>query len=369
MAKVIGLVNLHSAVNYKGLTERRPVASVSFLGRYSVIDFVLSNMSNSEIASVGILIQEKPRSLFRHLGSGKEWNFNLKHGGVQSLYNEKYANNPKYNHDINNIVENIWYLKNNKSDYIVIAPAHIVTTMDYREAIDAHAKSGSEVTMVYKKINDADTSFIGSDRLELEGKRVVALKKNRGNKKDRNIFLETYIINYSVFMKLLDYAGGLSSFFSLRDTISYLLDEMVIDSYEYKGYARCLDSIENYMKYSLEIVDFSMSSQVFKSNWPIFTRTNDTPPAKYETGSRVTNSFVSNGAIISGEVNHSIIGRNVTVGKGAVVKNSIIFTGTKIADGAYLENVIVDKDAKIYKVKELIGETGNPLFVKEGDEV
>ena len=107
MAKVIGLVNLHSDIEFTGLTERRPVASVSFLGRYGIIDFVLSNMSNSKIDAIGVMIQKKPRSLFKHLGNGNSWNFNQKAGGVSLLYNEKYANDPKYNHDINNLIENI----------------------------------------------------------------------------------------------------------------------------------------------------------------------------------------------------------------------------------------------------------------------
>lgn len=78
MAKTLGLVNLHSTVTYGGLTERRPVASVSYLGRYAIIDIVLSNMSNSGIDSVGILIQNNPRSLFKHIGHGNGWNFNTK---------------------------------------------------------------------------------------------------------------------------------------------------------------------------------------------------------------------------------------------------------------------------------------------------
>ena len=114
MVKAIGIVNLHSDVDFVGLTERRPVASVSFLGRYALIDFVLSNMSNSTIDAVGVLIQKKPRSLFKHLGNGDSWNFNSKAGGVSLLYNEKYANNPNYNHDINNLIENIAFLEANK---------------------------------------------------------------------------------------------------------------------------------------------------------------------------------------------------------------------------------------------------------------
>ena len=76
----------------------------------------------------------------------------LKLGVFRLLYNEKYANNPKYNHDINNLIENIAFLENNKSDYVVIAPAHIVTTMDYRDVVAAHEKSGAEITMVIKKL-------------------------------------------------------------------------------------------------------------------------------------------------------------------------------------------------------------------------
>ena len=168
MAKVIGLVNLHSDIEFTGLTERRPVASVSFLGRYGIIDFVLSNMSNSKIDAIGVMIQKKPRSLFKHLGNGNSWNFNQKAGGVSLLYNEKYANDPKYNHDINNLVENIHFLETSNADYVVIAPAHIVTTMDYNDVITAHEKSGASITMTYRKAKDADVAWVGCDVLEID---------------------------------------------------------------------------------------------------------------------------------------------------------------------------------------------------------
>ena len=281
MAKVVGYINLHSDISYKGLTERRPVASVSFLGRYGIIDFVLSNMSNSNVDTVGILIKEKPRSLFKHLGNGNSWNFNSKSGGVSLLYNEKYANSSMYNHDINNIVENIAFLEKSKADYVVIAPAHIITTMNYADVVDAHAKSGAEITMVYQKIDNADETFVGSDFLRLKGKQVMEIKNNKGNRKERNISLETYVINKKTLLKLISYAQKISSFFNLRDTLAYLCDERKIMAYEYKGFARCIDSYEAYYKVSMEFLDMDVSTQVFKSTWPIFTNTNDTPPTKY----------------------------------------------------------------------------------------
>ncbi len=368
MAKVVGLVNLHSNISYKGLTERRPVASVSFLGRYGIIDFVLSNMSNSNVDTVGVLIKEKPRSLFKHLGNGNSWNFNSKSGGVSLLYNEKYANDSMYNHDINNIIENIAFLEKSKADYVVIAPAHIITTMNYADVVKEHVKSGAEITMVYQKIKDANVKYVGSDYLSLKGKQVVEIVPNKGNRKERNISLETYVINTKVLLKLLKYAKKISSFFNLRDILAYLCDEKQIFAYEYKGYARCIDSYQAYYDVSLEFLDMDISTQVFKSTWPIFTNTNDTPPTKYLKNANVKKSFVANGAIIDGNVEGSILSRNVEIGKGATVKNCIILNGSKVCAGAHLENVIIDKDAKIVKKTELISQ-GEPLYVKEGDVV
>ena len=369
MVKAVGLVNLHSDVDFMGLTERRPVASVSFLGRYALIDIVLSNMSNSTIDAVGVLIQNKPRSLFKHIAGGHSWNFNSKAGGVSLLYNERYANNPNYNHDINNLVENIAFLEQTKAKYVVIAPAHIITTMDYRDVIDNHEKTGSEITMVYKKVHDANESYIGCDSLIVKEKLVTKIERNKGTRKDRSISLDTYVINTKTLLSIMKQAKKISSFFSLRDVLGYLCDEKQINAYEYKGYARCIDSLEHYYKYSLEFLDLDISSAVFKSNWPIYTITNDTPPAKYLTGSNVKKSIVANGAMINGTVENSIIGRDVVIGKGAVVKNCILMSGSVVNPEANLENVIMDKTSKVQRQTNLKGECDAPLYIKEGDVV
>jgi glucose-1-phosphate adenylyltransferase len=368
MAKVVGIVNLHSDVSLKGLTERRPVASVSFLGRYGIIDFVLSNMSNSKVDNVGVLIKEKPRSLFKHIGNGNSWNFNSKNGGVSLLYNEKYANNNMYNHDINNLVENMEFIEKSNADYVVIAPAHIITTMNYSEVVEAHEKSGAEITMVYQKIDNANEAYVGTDYLKIKNKQVVEIKSNKGNRKERNISLETYVINTKVLLRLVNYAKKISSFFNLRNTLAYLCDERKIMAYEYKGFARCIDSYDAYYKTCLEFLDIDVYTQVFKGNWPIYTISHDTPPTKYKKRAEVKNSFIANGAVVDGVVEHSIIGRNVVIGKGATVKNCIIFSGSKIGANANLEHVIIDKDAKVKEMKDLIGEE-EPLYIREGDNV
>ena len=144
---------------------------------------------------------------------------------------------------------------------------------------------------------------------------------------------------------------------------------MKINAYEYKGFAKCIDSYATYFKTSLEFLDIDVSTQAFKSNWPIFTNTNDTPPSKYLKDAEVKSSYIANGVFVDGVVENSILGRNVKIGKGAVVKNSILFSGSSVEAGAHLENVIMDKDAKVKHVKELIGDASDPLYVKEGDIV
>ncbi len=368
MARVLGIVNLHSHVSLKGLTNTRPVASVSFLGRYGIIDFVLSNMSNSQIENVGVLIKEKPRSLFKHLGNGNSWNFNSKSGGVSLLYNEKFANEGKYNHDINNIKENISFLKKNQEDYVVIAPAHIITTMDYRELVDAHIKTGAQITMVYQSVDSADEQFIGSDYVRVKDGCVQEIRQNKGNRKERDVSLETYVFNRETLLDLISQAETMSSFFDLRDILAYVCDERKIYAYKYKGFARNINSFAEYYKVSMEFLDMNVSTQVFKSTWPIFTNTNDTPPTKYLKNAQVKKSFIANGAIVDGYVEGSVLSRNVIVGKDAVVKNCIVLNGAYICPGATIENVIIDKDVRIQHKTSLNGST-EPLYIKEGDIV
>jgi len=367
MANAIGLVNLHSDVSLGGLTERRPVASVSFLGRYGIIDFVLSNLSNSGIDTVGVLIKEKPRSLFKHIGGGNAWNFNSKTGGISLLYDEKYAGDDMYNHDINNLIENIAFLDKAKEEYVVVAPAHIITTLNYADVLEAHENSDADVTMVYAKIKDANENFIGGDALTIKDKTVTAIEKNKGNRKNRDVSLETYVMSKKTLLKLIKKATKTSVFYNLGDTLAYMADELKIAAYQFKGFVRDVNSYAAYFKTSMDFLDVDTYTSVFKTNWPIYTNTNDTPPAKYKKNASVNSSFVANGCIIDGTVENSILGRNVVVGKGAVVKDCILFSGSKVDAGKKLDYVILDKEARVKNVEELTGKADAPVYVKEGD--
>ncbi len=371
MYKVMGLCNLHHSPELGELTASRPLASTSFLGRYAFIDFTLSNFSNSEIDEVGILVKNGPRSILKHLGSANVWNANTKLGYEAIMYNEKMANNPRYNHDINNIRANDWMFFTSMPDYFVIAPAHIVMSIDYREVLKAHIAKNAEITMVYTHIKNGKTNFIGSDFVKVSPQgEIVYIRENKGTQDEADISLETYIINRPKLAELMSKAAATSSFFSLNDIIAFCCGKTeAVNAYEYVGYARCFDSLPHYVEYSLELLDYTVRKQLFKPEWPIYTVTHDTPPSKYGPSAEVTDCFIANGANVNGKVERSILSRYVTVAEGASIKNSIILTDTVIGSGVHLDSVVVDKYAHIIHAREINSTDGYPVYIKQGDVI
>lgn len=370
--KVLGFLNLHHSPELGPLTTRRTIASTSFLGRYAFMDFMLSNFSNSGIDSVGILVNQHPRSILKHLGSRNTFNVNTKTGFEVIAYNEVGVKRGiKYNNDIANIRVNDWIIKQAQPDYVVIAPSHYIYPIDFSKVIKQHIETKAEITAVYTNCEDSKNHFIGSDVFALSTDRLVKkIISNKGAFPAAYIGLETYVISRAKFEKLLREAKLISPFFSLSDIIAFKIENGdKVHSYEYKGYVRGFDSIEHYFKYSFELLDWKIRSQLFLPHWPIYTVTHDTPPAKYGSDINVNNSFIANGCLIEGDVTNSILSRNVRIKKGSKVDKSIIFTDSIIGENVKIEYAIVDKQVKVTKIKEVIGNEINFAYIKQGDEV
>jgi len=370
MAKVIGILNLHGSPDLGALNKTRSVSSTSFLGRYAFMDFTLSNFSNSNIDRQAVLVEKNLRSIIQHVGFGHAWNENTKLGGLTLLYDEPYASTKGYNHDINNLLENSWYLKGTVGDVVVIAPAHIIYSIDFRPLIEDHIKNHHRISVLYHKLDNAKSSFIGEDIAEIDERGFLrSLSINQGEKDNVNISMETYIIDKEVLKGLLQVGHKTSSFFNMRQTLGILVKDMPIYTYEHEGYIRCFDSLEKYFQYSLELLDYDTFHSLFSDVWDLYTKTYDTPPAKYGSDSEVSGSFIANGCIIKGAVKNSVLARDVTVEEGALLENCIILSGSYISENTHLKNVVCDKEARILHAKELVGEKGKPQFIQRGDIV
>ena len=372
MPKVLGYLNLHQSPELGPLTAKRTIASTSFLGRYAFMDIMLSNFTNSGIDRVGILVNQHPRSILKHLGSQNTWNVNTKIGFELVAYNEQGVKRGSgYNTDIANILVNKWILDESEADIIVIAPSHFVAPLDFKAIIDHHQKTRAEITMVYQAVDNARTDFIGRDMLTINSEGlVINVSNNKGALNEAAISLETFVMNRAKFDRLLAEARQISPFFQLDDLIAYKIGSGErVHAYEYHGYLRCFDSLKHYFDYSFELLDIKIRRQLFKPDWPIYTVTHDTPPAKYAESAEVSHAFIANGCQIEGRVHHSILSRNVHVASGANVEHSIIFTNAKIGLNKKLSYTIVDKDAKVTRVNEICGTETDISYISQGDEV
>lgn len=216
---------------------------------------------------------------------------------------------------------------------------------------------------------NAKNHFIDCDVVGIENGFVKSLKRNRGINDRADISLNTYIIEKDYLLELLDLAHKTSAFFSLRDIISTIADHEKIFALPFDGYVSYFDSLSSYLTQSLELLDPKLCSTLFSGDWPIYTKTYDTPPTKYGLNAVVSNSYIANGAKIEGTVRNSIIGRNVVVRKGANINNSIILTNGEVGENCYLNYVIADKQAKIIFSKNLEGTLKEPFFIKREDIV
>lgn len=372
MKGILGIVNFEeSRVKIEGLSEYRTIPAMSMLGRYRIVDFILSNMVNSEIETIKLLTKEKPRSLVEYLGTGSQYDLNSKTGSLQILYTNKDIGNDLYYTDVAILHQYRQQIEECKEDYIVIGPSYMICTLDYRQLVKFHEQTGAEITCVYKEVDDANKNFIGCDEFEFVGEtnRIERIKMSHGSTLDKYISLETYVIKKDRFLRMIDNAHSLSAIYSLRDYLMANTKYFNMVGYQYTGYLKCINSIRQYYYTNLELIDHIKAKQLFNKLWPIYTKTQDNAPAFYSANAKVKNSLVANGSVIQGTVENCIIGRGVKIKRGAVVKNSIILPHSVIGSNAKVEYAIVDKGAKVLTVKNVIGNEDNLLYVRRRDVV
>lgn len=366
--RVLGILNLYDSPSLGELTKSRTLGSTSFLGRYAIMDFALSNFTNSNIDEINILVKEYYRSIAKHVGSLKAWVNNTKIGRQNILMNEHGIRDSKFNSDLNAIRENDWVFYESNPDYVVIAPAHIISIVDYREVINFHEKHGADVTIVYTKIKDGKKAFLTSNVLEVKDNRVVFFAANKGEKDNVSVSMRTYVMSADAFRAIIkhkDYKDALS----IRMLMEKIVEKqsLKVFGYEHKGYVRCIDSFEHFIEYSFELLDYKIATQLFDQGAPIYTRTHSAPPTNYGETSSAKNCYIANGGHINGKVQNSIISRYVQVEENAQINHSIILTQAEIGKGVKVEYAVVDKYAKIFK--DVIGTKEKPIYIAQGKVV
>lgn len=369
--KVSGLVNLYDAPDLGVLTETRNFGAVTFLGRYGLLDFILSNYSNSGIDRVGILVKDKAFTVRSHIQNGSAFTINTKLGRLVVIHDEKGILNPSTNTCISALISNRDNIVDNVTEYIVFAPAKILMSFDFRELIEDHIQSGADVTIMYQHRNDLDKTLKGNNIFTIKNDKIKNLKRNDMKNAEGDISLGIYVFNRTYFEYLALSQKNVSLKYDFSDMLKYDVknNKPNYHLYEYKGLNFPISSLDDYIKASFDLLDNETRRTLFRDDWPIYTAAHNTPPAKYGPKANVKNSFIANGAIINGTVENSVISRHVVIENGATVKNSIIFTGSEIGEKTSLNYVLSDKHVHIQKGTKLSGDKKYFYTIRRGENI
>ena len=188
MSSVLGIITSSgNQIRVEGLQDYRPIGAFSFLGRYRVIDFPVSNFSNSGMDRIQVYVGQNPRSLAEHLGNERVYNINPKRGKLQLLFNQDSRVNDIYNTDVAAYMENIKVIERAPQEYVVITPGYMIFKQNFYELLKTHIESGADVTLLYQKVENAKESYRNCSTLELNRQKgVTAIARNPGTAKEKN---------------------------------------------------------------------------------------------------------------------------------------------------------------------------------------
>lgn len=352
------------------LTKNRTMGSVPFGGRYRLIDFPLSNFVNSGISQVGVITKRNYSSLLDHIGSGREWDLARKKGGLHLLPPYSHTGATMYNGRLD-ALGNVWsFVENSPADYVILSNCDVTTSIDFRPAVKAHIESGADITAIYakgyydqQKDRHATIFGIGGDGFVND---VTIDPPMTGN---CNLGLDMFIMSKDFLRRIVKESMSRSRYSLRRDILLDRNTKYRILAYEHTCYFAKIDSLESYFNANLALLDAAKRTALFPKSRPVYTKTKDNAPVRFGLESHIRNSLIADGCVIEGKVENCVIFRGVKIGKGSVVRDSIITQDTVIGARCSIRNVITDKNVQIADERQLTGSAGYPLFISKGAEI
>ncbi len=365
--RAVGIIfsNIHDN-NVPELARIRTLGSIPFGGRYRLIDFPLSNMVNSGIDTVGIITKSNYQSLMDHVGSGKDWDLARKDGGVIFLppYGD-IENSSLYNSRLEALKGITNFLFRADEEYVVMTDCDSICRLDYNDIMEYHIKNRADITLVYKK-RKAEAGEEKETTFDLTGNRITGVNyKERLTEKKANVFMNVFVLKKALLQNIvLDSISHNQSYF-MADVIASNLKSMNIIGYEHKGFFAGIKSLQAYYESNLALLDPKIKTEVFGDR-SVFTKIRDSAPTRFGNAAVIKNSLIADGCCIEGEVENSVIFRNVKVGRGSVIKNSIVMQNTVLGENCTLNCIITDKNVTITDKKNLSGSQNHPFYIGKG---
>ena len=329
------------------------------------MDFTLSNYVNAGITDVGMIVHASYQSLLDHVGSGKDWELSRKHGGLRILPPFSFADD-RHATEYGGIMEALAgvysYLQDIRQDYIIMGAGDIAVNLSVADMFQQHLDSGADITVACTR------KMYGSPRynsyLTLNDAGLVCDMSIKPSAVDKPLeSLEFYILSKKLLLEMVNYASAHDLNYFDKDILLPRLNTLKIAPYIHEGYCARFQSVAQYFEQSMELLKPEILADLFNPDRPIHTKDLSNPSTYYGPESKSVCSLVADGCRIEGVVENSILGRGVTVGKGAKVSNCVLMQGTVVKPGASVSYVIADKNVVVDECRTLMGHATYPLAI------
>ncbi len=332
------------------LANKRAKPAVPFAGKYRIIDFPLSNCVNSGITTVGVVTQYRPRSLQDHIRNGAPWDLDRLNGGVWMLqpYQGK-SDLDWYAGTADAIYQNMDFLRNTKGDHVVITGGDHIYKMDYSILTAFHQEKQADVTVATLKVSLEEATRFGIVQTD-SNYRVINFEEKPKQPKGTLASMGIYVFNYDTLAKVLyeDAKNEQSSHDFGKDIIPKMLAESYrVFAFPYADYWVDVGTIHSFWEAHMDLLADQPRLDLLDREWIIHTRSEERPPVNIRTGATVNHSLITDGCVVEGSVEYSVLSPGVRVGRGAVVRYSIIMGDATIEPGAMVDRCIIDKNVVI----------------------
>ena len=330
------------------LTSKVAKPAVSFGGKYRIIDFPLSNCINSGVDTVGVLTQYQPLRLNTHIGIGIPWDLDRNIGGVTVLppY-EKSANSEWYTGTANAIYQNLDYMESFNPEYVLILSGDHIYKMDYEVMLDFHKEKGADVTIAVMPVPMEEAKRFGI-MITDDNRKITDFEEKPENPRSNLASMGIYIFNWKTLKEALLVNADQPGLDFGKHVIPYCHQKgESLYAYEFNGYWKDVGTLNSYWQANMELIDIVPEFNLYEEYWKIYTRSEILPPQYIADSTLVERSILGEGTEVYGEVYNSVIGCGVTIGKGSVVRDSIIMNNTVIKEGCELNKAIIAENVRI----------------------
>ena len=351
------------------LTSKVAKPAVAFGGKYRIIDFPLSNCINSGVDTVGVLTQYQPLRLNTHIGIGIPWDLDRNIGGVTVLppY-EKSSNSEWYTGTANAIYQNLEYMESYNPEYVLILSGDHIYKMDYEVMLDFHKANNAEVTIAVMPVPIEEASRFGI-MIADENHRITEFEEKPEHPRSNLASMGIYIFNWKTLKEALIAMADQPALDFGKHVIPYCHEKGApLYAYEFTGYWKDVGTLSSYWEANMELIDIVPEFNLYEEYWKIYTKSEIQPPDYIAGDSVVERSIIGEGSDIYGEVYNSVIGCGVTIGKGTVIRDSIIMNQTQIGEGCEInkaiiaENVVVGNQVKLGVGEETENDTAPHIY-------